>query len=171
MTVDRNSFDLFSFLGSLNKRDLQAYDKLTDEGKKAAHPLVIMRWLSGTSDPGQIIRLNEFANKYVFSLGTEKPLLFKLLAAACTGRVSRNNWIKGPGGSGTRLSIEAIKAKFGCSSREAEGHLRFLEPSDVLQFADEAGWDKDQVKKLQAELGKDDNGSGSTAKSSRKSKK
>lgn len=169
--ADRDAFDLFAFLGQLNKRDLQAYDKLTEEGQKAAHPLVIMRWLSGTSDPGQIIRLNEFANKYVFSLGTEKALLFKLLGAACTGRVSRNNWIKGPGSTSTRLTVEAIKARFGCSTREAEQHLRFLEPADVLEFAEQAGWDKDQVKKLQVELGKDDDGPRSTAKGSRKPKK
>lgn len=168
--ADRDAFDLFAFLGQLNKRNLQAYDQLTDDGKKAAHPLVIMRWLSGTSDPAQIIRLNEFSNKYVFSLGTEKPLLFKLLAASCTGRSSRAQWIKGPGSTSTRLAVEAIKARFGCSSREAEQHLRFLEPADVLEFAEQAGWEKDQVKKLQTELGKDD-GSGSTAKSGRKSKK
>ena len=169
MAFDKESFDLFAFLGQLNKRNLQAYDQLTEEGKKAAHPLVIMRWLSGTSDQAQIIRLNEFANKYVFSLGQEKPLLFKLLAASCTGK-SRASWIKGPGSISTRHAIEAIKARFHCSSREAELHLGSLDPADVLQFAEEAGWEKDQIKKLQTELGKDD-GPGSTAKSSRKPKK
>ena len=42
--ADRDAFDLFAFLGQLNKRNLQAYDQLTDEGKKAAHPLVIIHW-------------------------------------------------------------------------------------------------------------------------------
>jgi len=169
MAFDKESFDLFAFLGQLNKRNLQAYDQLTDEGKKGAHPLVIMRWLAGTSDQAQIIRLNEFANKYVFSLGTEKPLLFKLLAASCTGKVGRNYWIKGPGASGTRLSLEAIKAKYSCSTREAEGYLRLLEPADVLQYAEEAGFDKDQLKKLEMEFDKD--GSGSPPKNGRKAKK
>ena len=167
--ADLDTFDLFAFLGQLNKRNLQAYDQLTDEGKKAAHPLVIMRWLTGTSDQAQIVRINTFANRYVFSLGAEKPLLFKLLAASCTGR-SRASWIKGPGGSSTRLAIEAIKARYSCSSREADTYLGLLTPSDVLQYAEAAGWDKDQLKKLQTELGKED-GSGSTTKSSRKSKK
>ena len=168
--ADRDSFDLFALLGQLNKRNLQAYDQLTDEGKKAAHPLVIMRWLSGTSDPAQIIRINEFANKYVFSLGTEKPLLFKLLAASCTGRSSRSQWIKGPGSGSTKLTVEAIKARYNCSSREAEMYLGSLDASDVLQCAEDAGWDKDQLKKLQTELGKEE-GSGSATKGSRKPKK
>lgn len=168
--MNRDAFDLFQFLGQLNKRDLQAYDKLTDEGKKAAHPLVIMRWLSGTSDQAQIVRLNEFANKYVFSLGNEKPLLFKLLAASCTGKTSRTQWLKGPGGSSTRLSLEAIKAKYGCSAREAEHYIKLLAPTDILEYAEDAGWDKDQLKKLQIELGKED-GSRVPAKRSSKQKK
>jgi len=172
VAFDKEAFDLFAFLGQLNRRDMHAYERLSDEGKKAASPLVIMRWLSGTSDQAQIVRLNTFANRYVFSLGTEKELLFKLLAASCTGKVSRTNWIKGPSGTSTKLALEAIKARFEVSTREAEEYLRMLDPSDVVRFAEDAGWDKDQVKKLTTELGKDnESGSGSTPKSSRKPKK
>jgi hypothetical protein len=152
MAFDKENFDLFAFLGQLNKRDMHAYEKLSEEGKKAAHPFVIMRWLSGTSDQAQIVRLNATANRCMFALGEEKGLLFKLLAAACTGP-KRNQWIKGPGSSKSRLATEAITARFGCSTRESEEHLGLLEPTDVLQFAEEAGWEKDQLKKLQVELG------------------
>jgi hypothetical protein len=169
--ADRDAFDLFAFLGALKRRDLQAYAKLSPNAKKAAHPLVIMRWLSGTSDPAQIIRLNEIANMYVFSLGTEKELLFKLLAAACTGRVNRTTWLKGPGSGSTRLAIEAIKAKYECSTREAEEHLVLLSPADVVLCAEDAGWDKEQLKKLTTELGKDDIGTGSAKKVGGKPKK
>lgn len=171
MAFDKDAFDLFAFLGQLNRRDLQAFDKLTEAGQKAAHPLVIMRWLSGTSDEAQIMRLNEFANRYVFSLGTEKPLLFKLLAAACTGKTQRASWIKGPGSKSEKLAIEAIKTQYECSTREAQDYLPLLDPADVVRFAEDAGWDKDQLKKLTTELGKDDTGSGSTPKSRSKSKK
>jgi hypothetical protein len=171
MATDRDAFDLFAFLGALNRRDLQAFDKLTEEGQKAAHPLVIMRWLSGTGDQAQIIRLNEFANRYVFSLGTEKPLLFKLLAAACTGKTQRASWIKGPGSVSTKLAIEAIKQQYDCSTREAKGYLPLLSSDDVVRFAEDAGWDKDQLKKLTTELDKDGTGPGSAPKSSRKPKK
>ena len=152
MAFDRSKFDLFDMLAKLGKRDMSAYSSLDEEGKKAASPLVIMRWLSGTSDQAQIVRLNEFANKYVFSLGQDKDLLFKLLAASCTGKSSRFNWVKGPGSKNTKLAVQAVKSKFGCSIREADQHLRFLENSDVVQYAEEAGWDKDQLKKLQLEL-------------------
>ena len=166
--MSRDSFDLFALLAQLNKRDMTAFTKLTEEGQKAASPLVIMRWLSGTSDPAQIIRLNEFVNRYVFSLGQEKPLLFKLMAAACTGR-NRATWLKGPTNTSTRLAIEAIMTQYDCSAREAKGYIELLAPSDIAQFAEEAGWDKDQLKKLDTELGRED-GPRSTPKSGRKSK-
>ena len=152
MAFNKEAFDLFAFLDALNKRDMEAYSKLSEEGQKAAHPLVVMRWLSGTGDQAQIVRLNSTANRCIFALGSEKALLFKLLAAACTGP-KRNNWIKGPGSSKSRLATMAISAKYGCSTREAEEHFRMLEPADVLQLAEQAGWEKDQIKKLQVELG------------------
>jgi hypothetical protein len=166
--MSRDSFDLFALLGQLNKRDMNAFTNLTEEGQKAASPLVIMRWLSGTSDPAQIVRLNEFVNRYVFSLGQEKPLLFKLMAAACTGK-NRATWLKGPTSTNTRLAIEAVKTRYECSAREAKGYIELLEPSAIVQFAEEAGWDKEQLKKLELELGRED-GSRSTPKSGRKSK-
>ena len=172
MAVDKSAFDLFAFLGQLNRRDTKAFEKLTEDGQKVAHPLVIMRWLSGTGDRAQIIRLSAFVNRYVFSLGNEKPLLFKLLAAACTGKTARSSWLKGPGSTSTRLALEAIMSQYQCSTREAKGYLPLLETADVIQFAEEAGWDKDVLKKLANELDKDHGpGSGSPSKKCRKPKK
>lgn len=170
--ADKDAFDLFALLGQLNRRDMKAFEKLSEGGQKAAHPFVIMRWLSGTSDRAQIVRLNEFANKYMFSLGAEKPLLFKLLAASCTGNTQRASWIKGPTGTSSKLSLEAIKSQFQCSTREAEEYLGMLEPADMLRYAEEAGWSKDEIKKLSTELGKEDGtGSRRAPKSSSKPKK
>lgn len=164
-------FDLFAFLAKLNRRDLLAYDSLSPEQQKNAHPFIALRWLAGTSDEAQIIRLNEFANRYVFSLGTEKPLLFKLLGAACTGKTHRTTWLKGPGSKSDKLAIQAIMTQYECSTREARDYLPLLDASDVVRFAEDAGWDKDQLKKLTTELGKDDAGQGSSPKSRRKPKK
>ncbi len=171
MSFDK-TFDLFAFLGLLNKRNLDAYNELSLDAKKAAHPLVVMRWLSGTSDEAQIIRLNTFANKYVFSLGNEKQLLFKLLAASCTGKTNRSTWLKGPSSPSTRLALDAIKIKYECSTREAVQYLKLLDAVEVIQFAEEAGWEKEALKKLTIELAKDnDTGSGIVKKSSSKPKK
>lgn len=163
--ASKDAFDLFAGLDNLTAGDLQWYDKLTDDGKKAAAPLVIMRWLSGTSDPAQIVRLNTFVNPYVFTLGQEKALLFKLLAAATTHKPKRYQWLKGPGATSKKLALEVIKEYYGWSTREAE--LQPMEPETLVSMAEELGWDNDQLKKLKAEL----DGPGSAQKPSRKPSK
>lgn len=146
----RDAFDLFAGLDRLTAGDLQWYDKLTPEGKKAAAPFVIMRWLSGTSDQSQIVRINTFVNPYAFSLGADKALLFKLLAAATTHRPKRYYWQKAPGGTSNRMSIGVIQEYFGWSAREAG--LQKFSHEDIMAMAEELGWDGDQLKKLKKEL-------------------
>lgn len=148
--MSRGAFDLFAGLDSLTVGDLNWYDKLTDDGKKAAAPFVIMRWLCGTSDPAQIVRINTFVNPYAFSLGQEKALLFKLLAAATTKRPKRYYWLKAPGGTSNRLAVEVAKEYYGWSAREAE--LQSIDPETLMLMAEELGWDADQLKKLKKEL-------------------
>lgn len=151
--AERGAFDLFAGLDRLTAGDMTWYDRLPDDGKKAAAPFVIMRWLAGTSDPAQIVRLNTFVNPYAFSLGQEKGLLFKLLAAATTHRPKRYYWLKAPGATSNRLSLEVVKQYYGWSTREAA--LQPFDPEDLVTMAEELGWDADQLKKLKAEVQKD----------------
>ena len=144
------AFDLFKFLGTISKRDQLAYDKLTPEAKKAAAPFVIQRWLTGTADAAQIVRINTFANPYMFSLGTEKSLLFKLLAAATTGSSPRVSWVKGPGSKSDKLSLEVIREYYECSTREAASYV--IDVPSLIEMAEELGWDEDQIKKLKKEI-------------------
>lgn len=163
------SFDLFEGLAKLSSRDLQWYDRLSDEDKKAASPFVIARWMTGTSDQAQLVRINTFVNPYGFSLGQEKPLLFKLLAAAATGKSKRYKWMKAPGAkSATKLRLEVIKQYYEASTREALSYANTIEPEDILTMAEELGWEQDELKKLKKEV---DDGSGSTKKPSSVKKK
>lgn len=149
--MNKNAFDLFDGLSELTAGNLQWYDNLSDEGKKSAAPLIIARWLSGTSDPAQIVRLNTFVNPYVFSLGTEKPLLFKLIASSTTRRPKRYYWLKNPGSKGTKkMAIEVAKEYYGWSTREAELHT--ISAEDSIKMAEELGWDDEQIKKLKKEF-------------------
>ena len=165
MTED---FDLFRFLGTLSKRDQLAYDKLSDDGKKSAAPFVIQRWMTGTSDAAQIVRINTFVNPYAFSLGQEKGLLFKLLAASATGNVGRYSWLKGPSvKTATKLQLEVIKGYYGCSTREAAGYV--IDADDIMEMAADLGWADEELKKLKVEVAKD--GSGNAKDTVGKSKK
>ena len=148
--ASKDAFDLFAGLDSLTAGDLNWYDRLSPEGKKAAAPFVIMRWLCGTSDPAQIVRINTFVNPYTFSLGADKALLFKLLAAATTHKPKRYYWLKAPGAATKKLALEVVKEYYGWSTREAE--LQKISNDDLIAMAEELGWDSDQIKKLKKEL-------------------
>ncbi|WP_407305369.1 hypothetical protein [Acinetobacter sp.] len=156
------SFDLFEGLSKLSGRDLQWYSKLSAEDQKAASPFVIARWMTGTSDQAQLVRINTFVNPYVFSLGQEKSLLFSLLAAAATGKTKRYKWMKAPGAkAAVKLRLEVIKQYYEVSTREAGGYAATIDGEDILEMAENLGWEKEDLAKLKKEVG---DGSGNTQK-------
>jgi hypothetical protein len=150
------AFDLFAFLGTLSKRSLDAYDKLSPEGQKAVAPFVLQRWMTGTQDAAQIVRINTFVNPYAFSLGQDKALLCKLLAAAATGKTGRYSWVKGPGSKSEKLRLEVVKQFYSVSAREATSYN--IDTDSIMEMAAELGWDEDELKKLKAEVAKDEPG-------------
>jgi hypothetical protein len=163
------SFDLFHGLGQLSKGYQQWYDRLTPEDQKTASPFVIGRWMVGTTDRAQLIRLNTVFNPYLFSLGQEKSLLFKLLAAGATGNSLRYQWMKAPPLSKTvKLKLEVIKQYYDVSSREAGLFAANISNDDVLEMAEELGYEKDEMSKLKKEVG---DGSRSVEKPSKGKKK
>jgi len=153
--ADRSSFDLFQGLAALGGKNREWFDSLSIEGQKAAAPFVMMRWMAGTSDEAQIVRLNTCVNPYIFSGTADKSALFKLLAAAATGRSKRFSWVKGPGTKAKKHSIEVIKAYYECSTREAITYK--VSSEDLIEMSEELGHDKDEIMKLKKEL---DDGSG-----------
>lgn len=147
------SFDLFQALGSISKRKLDWYDTLSPEDQKAASPFVLGRWLTGTADQAQLVRLNTFVNPYMFSLGQDKALLFKLLAAACTGKTGRYYWLKAPGTKSIpKLKLEVLKQFYEASTKEAQSYVELTDGDTVIEMALELGWDDEQIKQLKKEL-------------------
>lgn len=114
------------------------------------------------------MRLNAFVNPYIFPLGAEKNLLFKLMAASCTGP-KRVTYMKPPGSASKnpKLAVEAVMQVHECSSKEANHLLELMSPDDVLQCAEQAGLDKAEMTKLKAEY-KDSDGSRGTTKERKK---
>lgn len=172
MARDFGAFDLFGSLTALSKKDSLGlsnttwFETLTPAGQKAAAPFVMMRWLSGTSDPAQIVRLNTVANKYIFAGSAEKSALMKLLAIGTTGRASRYNWIKGPSTAAKRYSLEVLKEYYECSTREAATYK--VSSGDLIRMAEELGWPNEDLAALKKEQS---DGSGEAATTGRKSKK
>lgn len=164
--ADRSSFDLFAGLAALSKGDKDWFDNLSPEGQKAAAPFVMMRWMCGTSDAEQIVRINTLVNTQVFNGVSSKSQLFKLLAIAATGRSSRYSWLKGPGSKSKKMSIEVIKAYYDCSTREAVTYT--IDSASLVEMAEALGYSKEDITKLTKEL---DDGSGAAKIKSVKPKK
>lgn len=149
------AIDLFPSLATLGKkRDLEWYTKLSNEDKKSAAPFVIARWLTGTSDAAQIVRINTFVNPYLFSMGEDKDLLFRLLASASTGSTGRYQWIKGPTSAGSSsLIVKVIADYYDITSREAKSYIPQISHDIITEMAEELGWEKEDLAKLKKEFG------------------
>ena len=157
--MEGNKFDLFEGLAHISKKNYDWYANLTPEGKKSASPFVIARWMTGTSDRAQLIRLNTFVNPYLFPLGAEKDLLFKLLSASATGKNVRYQWIKAPGAkTAIKLKVEVVKQFYEVSTREATLYLKNISDDDIMEMAEDLGWDKNELTQLKKEFS-DESGS------------
>lgn len=145
--------DIFALLGSLNSpKSGDIYANLSEDERKGFAPLVVMRWMSGTSDERQIMLLNEFVNPAVFSLGKHPHLLMQLLQVASSKQAGRRyQWL---GIKSKKKNVEAqrvVGEYFGMSAREVRMLNLFPPQSEVMQMAEELGWQKDDIKKLEKE--------------------
>ena len=156
MTTERN-LDLFKFLDKINKKSKTGYRDLTEEEQKEFVPLVVMRWLSGTKNSGQIIFLNEVVNPFVFDLAKHKELLYRLMTVCTSGSFQRYTWQKAKGKSQPSMPISLSIVERNnpyLSRREALETLKIFSESDVLLMAEELGCEKEELTKVKAEFKK-----------------
>jgi len=144
--------DIFSLLSDLNDPKAgDIYAQLTEDEKKGFAPLIVMRWMSGTSDERQIMLLNEFVNPYVFALGKHPHLLMQLLQVASSKTNKRYNWL---GIKSKKKGIEAarvVEEYFEMTPREVASLNPFPTEDEVIRMAEALGWQKDEVAKLKKE--------------------
>lgn len=146
--------DIFDVLSKLDTKKFDYLTSLPEAQQKAFMPLVVMRWMSGTKDPRQITFLNEFVNPYVFQFTKDRDLMFKLMASCSDGRKHRYVWNKKTPQSSTPNSLKVIKQYFNYSTREAKMVLDDLNNNDIMQFAEELGFQKEEINNLKKELKK-----------------
>jgi len=154
MATKNHKVDIFKVLGNLNKNNSTFYDNLTNEEQKAIQPLVVMRWMSGSSDARQIYFLNELVNPFVFSLTHHKKLLVNLLSICGSGNFKRFKWIKSASKKTSKISIsvEVVKRYFNYSTKEAHNASLALSSEVILDFAGQLGYQPDEMKALKKEL-------------------
>ena len=150
--------DIFQVLRKIDSKDRKFFDSLSEDELKGFLPFLIMRWMSGTSDPMQVYMLNELVNPYVFSFSDNKELLYYLLTTVSDDkRIKRYSWIKGPTAnkkSSMPEALSVIKEYFGYNNKEAEDALNILSDEDIIDYASQLGKQKEEISKLSKELKK-----------------
>lgn len=147
--------DIFDLLKNISTKNVEHFSSLSDEEVKAFVPFVVARWLSGTSDPFQIVSLNEYVNPVAFDLGTKhKRLMYDLMTICSPGKSRKYSWSKLPGkrSSSCPVSIEAIQQYYGYNSGDAAEALQLLNCATVTEIAQDLGFQVDQIKKIKKEL-------------------
>lgn len=147
--------DIFSVLDKLNQRDLHVWGKLSEEERKGFSGFIIARWMSGSSDPVQIVYVNELVNSLVFQIGpNHTELICKLLACCGNEKRQRFQWIADSKSvkKGSRLALEVVKEFYDYSTREAKLTISLLNVEDIYEMAEDLGWQNEELKKLKKEL-------------------
>ena len=156
MATPKHKLDIFGVLGNISRKDSAFYDKLTEEEQKALMPLVVMRWLTGTSDARQLYFLNELVNPLVFNLTNHKKLLVQLMGVCTSGSSRKHTWMKAkPRTSSSTPNITSvIKQHFNYSTRHAIEAIPLLCDTDILEYAEQLGRQPDVIKLIKKELKK-----------------
>lgn len=153
-TPKKHKFDIFEVLGKINKKNTTFFPEMPQEEQKAIAPLVLMRWMSGTTDARQIFFLNEAVNPYVFPLANHKELLVDLMTICAPGKFQRYKWHKSLNKrtSTTPIAVSVIRDYFNYSQHEAQESLPVLTNDDILDYAEQLGYQKEEITKLKKEL-------------------
>lgn len=146
--------DIFRVLNAANDKNREFYNELTPGEVKAFQPFLVMRWMSGTNDAKQILIINELLNPAVFPLTNHKQLLWQLLTVCNSGKKARYSWIKLPSklDPSRPTCTKVIMEYYGYSTGDAVEALRLLTRDDVIELAEDMGWQKEEIAKIKKEI-------------------
>ena len=144
--------DIFSTLGHISKKNREFYRSLTEEERKALPPVVVARWLSGTSSKQQVVLLNEVVNPYVFALQKHKELLVDLMMVATSGKNQKYSWIKQQAATINMPKSSGVVSEYlKYSLSDAQEVLSLYTVEDVIEMAYELGYQTEDVTKIKKE--------------------
>jgi hypothetical protein len=155
MTEESKKLDIFELLGHVDAKDVQFYASLDEEAKKGFVPLVAMQW-AASKGGDQLLLLNDLMNTTMFKTGYKYPaLMYKLMVAASDGKKGNYSWVGVKKKDKSLPNITQLIMEYhSCSERDARFYIPRFEDADILEMADDLAYDKEQIKKIKAELKK-----------------
>lgn len=147
--------NIFEVLGHLNNKDAEYYSKLPEDQQKAIVPLLLQRWMTGTSDARQIFLINEVVNPFVFSLFRHRQLLWQLLSVVGPGKFAKYTWMsqKSEAGQNKPVSTQVVADYYKYSLKHARDAVKLLTYEQVVDLAQELGHQPDVLAKIKKEYG------------------
>lgn len=148
------ALDIFDVLNAVNRKDRTFFEQLDESQQKSFAPVVVARWMTGTSSEMQVSLVNHAVNPYVFNLFRHRDLLYKLMVAASDGKQGRRyQWIKQKSRAKTKpLLCKLMLEAYGYSESQTFDVLLILDPDDALTLALDRGWAATEITALKKEL-------------------
>lgn len=151
MASKQFKLDIFSILRNISNSNIDHWDTLSDEEQKAFQPLVVMRWLSSNT-AYEICMLSHLVNGYVFALDKHKKLLYQLMCISTIPN-SRYSWKKRESKNLTfSKSIKLLAEYMNYSVKEAKLDFQFYTNDDMIEIANDLGYQKEFISVLKKEL-------------------
>lgn len=149
----KHKLDIFEVLNNIDLKNRNYCKTLSDDQKKAFAPFVVMRWLTGTGNARQVYFINEIVNPYAFSLQKHKELLMYLMMICTTGKKQRYSWVA-PSKKKKKTSklISLVQKYFGYNQKHAIDALPLLTDDDLLSYATQLGYQKNEITEIKKEL-------------------
>lgn len=155
MTTER-ALDLFWLLGQLDRKKFGLWDTLTEEQQKEVSPYMLLRWLAGNLDePEQVVNLADIAAPVTFDLADKKDLMLDLFAVCTVGGPKRYSWVNfkvATKRKGKALGLIAKAYKW--PLKHAAEALHMFTTDELIELAQDQGWQADEIKELKKELAK-----------------
>jgi hypothetical protein len=145
-------FDIFEVIKEIEGLQTQFFDKLEEYEIRQIAPYVIMKWMAGVKDRGQLIAINDNVNRLVFAMSKHPKLMYKLLMASATRKDKRVLWIKRPKIDKSNTTVNIIREYYDCSYSEAIKYAKVIPTEKVIDMAELLGSSKEVMAKLKKEV-------------------
>ena len=143
------TLNIFDLLDRADRGEMAWYDFLLEDEKKEFKPWLIQRWISSK----KLQLVNEITNPCIGSIPHD--LAWRLFCSI--GIPGTRNYKFPPTARAVQRDpvLELVAKSYGVSKKVAKTYLPILSVEDILELAEEDGWEKKEMKALAARLQKD----------------
>lgn len=139
------SITIFQILSIFRSKEHSWYENSSQEDRKVFSPYMCLLWMGFTKKENTLLLLNDYVNKYVFSLHKHPELLWHLFCAIGDKKFEKLSFVKKEGNKKFSKTRELLSSFYGAGEREVNIYLQYLTYDDILDIASFMGCDKEEL--------------------------